>query len=151
LGFVRAGRNEGATLELGGTPALEESGGAYMDATIFSGVQPGMTIAREEIFGPVLSVLTFDGSEADALRLSNDSRYGLAAAVFTADLGKAHRMARGLVGGTVWVNTWGAGSIMVPFGGFKESGFGRDKSLYSFEKYSDIKTTWIPIGASAGV
>ena len=103
-----------------------------------------MTIAQQEIFGPVLSTISFDSAE-EALAYGNDVRYGLAAAVWTRDIGKAHRVAKGLRAGTVWINCYDAGDLTVPFGGFKESGNGRDKSLHALDKYVELKTTWIDL------
>jgi acyl-CoA reductase-like NAD-dependent aldehyde dehydrogenase len=104
-----------------------------------------MTIAREEIFGPVLSLIRFQ-SESDAIALANDSDYGLQASVWTDRLDRAHRIARELRAGTVHVNQYDEDDITVPFGGFKQSGNGRDKSLHAFEKYTELKTTWLRIG-----
>ncbi|PCI32843.1 MAG: aldehyde dehydrogenase PuuC [Alphaproteobacteria bacterium] len=144
LGYIDTAKAEGATLTLGGT-RTEGRAGYFVDPTIFDDVTPDMTIAREEIFGPVLSVLTFDGEE-EAIRIANDTIYGLAAAVWCRDISQAHRMARALRAGTVWVNCWDpTGDMTVPFGGFKQSGFGRDKSLHALEKYTDLKTTWIQL------
>ncbi|MDG1858393.1 MAG: aldehyde dehydrogenase family protein, partial [Emcibacteraceae bacterium] len=99
----------------------------------------------EEIFGPVLSVMTFKGEE-EAVKIANDTIYGLAAGLWTKDISQAHRMARAVRAGTVWVNGWDpSGDMTVPFGGFKQSGFGRDKSIHALEKYTDLKTTWITL------
>ncbi len=144
LGYVDAGRAEGARLEAGGRRARAASGGFYVEPTIFGGVDNGMRIAREEIFGPVVGVMPFD-DEQQAVALANDSPYGLQASVWTAQLDRAHRIARRLRAGTVHVNQYDEDDITVPFGGFKQSGNGRDKSLHAFEKYTELKTTWLRI------
>jgi acyl-CoA reductase-like NAD-dependent aldehyde dehydrogenase len=112
--------------------------------TVFDGVTPAMTIAREEIFGPVLSVLGFSDT-AEVVRMANDTVYGLQAGVWTGDINKAHGVARALRAGTVHVNQYDEDDITVPFGGYKQSGVGRDKSLHAFDKYTETKTTWIRI------
>ncbi|MBU2856096.1 aldehyde dehydrogenase [Acidithiobacillus ferrooxidans] len=144
MGYIDAGRKQGARLRLGGERVSLESGGYYLAPTIFDNVQSHMTIAQEEIFGPVLAVLGFD-SEDEALCIANDSTYGLGAAVWTGNISRAHRMAKRLRAGTVWINAYEEGDATVPFGGFKQSGFGRDKSLHAIDKYTDLKTTWIHI------
>jgi 4-guanidinobutyraldehyde dehydrogenase/NAD-dependent aldehyde dehydrogenase len=145
MGYIEKGREEGATLKVGGQRALEETSGWFVEPTIFDGVKNDMAIAQQEIFGPVLSTISFDTAE-EALAYGNDVRYGLAAAVWTRDIGKAHRVAKGLRAGTVWINCYDAGDLTVPFGGFKESGNGRDKSLHAIDKYVELKTTWIDLG-----
>jgi len=142
LGYIAKGRDEGATLALGGERVLTDTGGFYIEPTIFSDVAHDATISREEIFGPVLAAITFD-AEDEALRIANDSPYGLAAGVWTSDLSRAHRVARKLRAGSVWVNYWDGGDMTAPFGGYKQSGNGRDKSLHAFDKYTELKATWI--------
>ncbi len=115
-----------------------------MQPTVFDGVTNQMTIAREEIFGPVLSVISFTDT-ADVVRQANDNPYGLQAAVWSRDLNKAYGVARALRAGTVHVNQYDEDDITVPFGGFKQSGIGRDKSLHAFDKYTELKTTWMRI------
>lgn len=144
LRYIEVGKKEGARLLAGGNRILENTGGLYIEPTIFEGVTNAMTIAREEIFGPVLSVITFDTVE-EALSIANDSIFGLAAGVWTRDLSKAHRVARGLRAGSVWVNQYDGGDMTAPFGGFKQSGNGRDKSLHAFDKYTELKATWIKL------
>jgi acyl-CoA reductase-like NAD-dependent aldehyde dehydrogenase len=144
LRYIESGKAEGARLLAGGAQALTETGGCYVQPTIFDGVKNDMTIAREEIFGPVLSVLSFNDA-AEVVKQANSSVYGLQAAVWTRDINKAHGIARALRAGTVHVNQYDEDDITVPFGGFKQSGVGRDKSLHAFDKYTETKTTWIRI------
>jgi gamma-glutamyl-gamma-aminobutyraldehyde dehydrogenase len=144
LGYIEAGEREGARLVCGGRRAHEASGGFYVEPTVFDGVANGMTIAREEIFGPVLSVIRFK-TEAEAVALANASAYGLQASVWSDHLSRAHRVARALRAGTVHVNSYDEDDITVPFGGVKQSGNGRDKSLHAFDKVTELKTTWLRI------
>lgn len=142
LGYINTGREEGAKLRFGGSRVMDETGGYFIEPTIFDGVKNDMKIAQEEIFGPVLATLTFKDVE-EALKIGNQTCFGLAAAVWTRDIKVAHKAARALRAGTVWVNCFDHGSIAVPFGGYKQSGIGRDKSLHALEKYTELKTTWI--------
>ncbi|MGO4623268.1 aldehyde dehydrogenase [Ensifer sp. 2YAB10] len=143
LEFVREAEGEGARLLWGGKRILEETGGYYMQPTVFD-VQPEMKLAKEEVFGPVLAVILFD-DEADAFRIANATDYGLASAVWTANLSRAHRMVRGIRAGVVHVNTYGGTDNTVPLGGVRQSGNGHDKSLHALDKYTDLKTAWIQL------
>ncbi len=147
LGYIDAGRNEGARLAAGGRQVRGDTGGFFVEPTLFDQVRNDMKIAREEIFGPVMSVIRFK-TEAEAIALANDSTYGLQASVWSSNIDRAHRVARQLRAGTVHVNQYDEDDITVPFGGFKQSGNGRDKSLHAFDKYTELKTTWIRIAAA---
>jgi gamma-glutamyl-gamma-aminobutyraldehyde dehydrogenase len=140
--YVDGAVHEGATVRAGAAPI--DGAGFYYSPTVLDGVTPQMTVAREEVFGPVLSVLEFETVE-QAVALANDTDYGLAAAVWTRDLNDAHSVSRRLRAGTVWVNCYEEGDMSVPFGGFKQSGNGRDKSVHALDKYTELKTTWIAL------
>ena len=142
LGYIDAGRAEGAQAMIGGGRVRTDSGGFFVEPTIFDGVRNDMTIAREEIFGPVLSAITVKGFD-EAMEVANDTIYGLAGAVWTGSVRNAHRAAKAIRAGVVWVNCFDKGSMAAPFGGFKQSGFGRDKSLHAMDKYTDLKAVWI--------
>jgi acyl-CoA reductase-like NAD-dependent aldehyde dehydrogenase len=140
--YVAIGRAEGAKLVFGGNKTMEGTGGHYHEPTIFAGVSNDMRIAREEIFGPVLSVLSFKTAE-EAVEIANDSIYGLAGAVWSRDINTAHKVAAAVRVGTMGINNYFGGDSTVPFGGFKQSGNGRDKSMHAFNDYTELKTTWI--------
>jgi gamma-glutamyl-gamma-aminobutyraldehyde dehydrogenase len=145
LGYIESGRREGAKLVVGGNRVLTKTGGFFIEPTIFDKVKPSMKIAREEIFGPVLSVFTFDREE-EGIALANDTSYGLTASVYTKDVSRAHRVARALRAGTVSVNCFSEGDATTPFGGFKQSGFvGRDKSIFAHYQYTELKTVWMQL------
>jgi acyl-CoA reductase-like NAD-dependent aldehyde dehydrogenase len=128
----------------GGEQTMQDSGGYYVQPTIFCNVNNAMKIAREEIFGPVLSVITFKDS-TDAIKIANDTPYGLAASIWSRDISRAHLAAKALRAGTVHVNCYDEDDMTVPFGGYKQSGNGRDKSLHALEKYTELKTTWVKL------
>jgi acyl-CoA reductase-like NAD-dependent aldehyde dehydrogenase len=142
LSYIEAGRAAGARLVAGGNAAQVNGKGYFVEATVFDAAQPGMKIVDEEIFGPVLSVLSFDG-EDEAVALANRCRYGLAAGIWTKDIQKAHRVARGIKAGTVWINTYNSYDPAAPFGGYKFSGFGRDLGRQALESYTETKTVWV--------
>ena len=142
LAYVEKGKAEGARLVCGGNAATVNGKGFYVEATVFDAVTPEMTIAREEIFGPVLAVLAFDDLE-EGVRLANQSMYGLAAGIWTRDVSKAHAVARAIKAGTVWVNTYNLYDSSAPFGGYKASGFGRDLGREALDGYLETKTVWL--------
>lgn len=143
MGYIDAGKNEGATLLTGGERADIGTGkGYFVKPTIFDDVDPKMTIAQEEIFGPVLATMRFSDAES-AIEKANATVYGLAAAVWTRDISKAHRVARAIKAGTVWINSYNLYDPALPFGGFKESGFGRDQGRDALDKYTQTKSVWV--------
>lgn len=142
LSYVEKGKAEGARLVCGGSAATVNGRGYFVEATVFDAVTPEMTIAREEIFGPVLAVLAFDDLE-EGVRLANQSMYGLAAGIWTRDVSKAHAVARAIKAGTVWVNTYNVYDSSAPFGGYKASGFGRDLGREALDGYLETKTVWV--------
>ncbi len=145
LGYVDSARREGAQVVCGGEQILRDSGGWFIPPTVLGGVRNDMTVAREEIFGPVLSVIEFD-TESEAVALANDTVYGLAASLYTRDLNIAHRVARELRAGVVGINAYAEGDMTTPFGGYKLSGFGgHDKSVHAHDQYTETKTTWIQL------
>ena len=144
LDYIATAESQGARRVLGGKRARTETGGFYVEPTIFDRVEADHTLAREEVFGPVLGVMTFK-DEDQALRLANDTVYGLAAGLWTNDVSRALRGARRLKAGLVWVNGWDACDITMPFGGFKQSGFGRDRSLHALHKYADLKSVSVTL------
>ncbi|MGL4280082.1 MAG: aldehyde dehydrogenase family protein, partial [Albidovulum sp.] len=144
LAFVDEARAAGRGIATGGHRILEEPGGYYMAPTIVTGVDPADRLAQAEVFGPVLAVMPFD-NEDEAVAIANGTDYGLAAAVWTGSLSRAHRMVRRLRAGIVHVNTYGGSDLTVPLGGVKQSGNGHDKSLHAFDKYLDLKSAWIKL------
>jgi gamma-glutamyl-gamma-aminobutyraldehyde dehydrogenase/4-guanidinobutyraldehyde dehydrogenase/NAD-dependent aldehyde dehydrogenase len=148
LEYTDIARAEGAVVH-GGNRVRPDglTNGYYVEPTVFDGVDNSSRIGQEEIFGPALAVTSVRGA-AEAVRVANESEYGLAASVWTANITTAHAAARELRAGTVWINTYDASDIITPFGGFKNSGSGRDRSLHAFDAYTALKTTWINLGAS---
>ena len=143
MSYIAKGREEGASLVAGGERVGDR--GYFVTPTVFADVRNDMTIAQEEIFGPVASVIAFT-DEADAIRIANDSRFGLAAGVWTNDVKKAISFARGVKAGTVWVNTYNMTDNALPFGGYKDSGFGRELGAAALDIYTQTKTVWIDLG-----
>lgn len=144
LNYIEIGKSEGARIAFGGNRALENTGGFYIEPTVFENVRNDMTIAREEIFGPVLATLTFKDMD-EAIKIANDTSYGLAASLWTRDINKAHKTARALRAGVVSVNCIDSGDATTPFGGYKQSGMGREYSLHGLDFYTELKTTWIDL------
>ncbi|ASI92796.1 aldehyde dehydrogenase [Vibrio mediterranei] len=144
LSYIDIGQTEGATLAYGGKPAMGNSDGFFIQPALFTDVTPNMRIYKEEIFGPVLCVTSFDSID-EAIQLANDSEYGLAAGIWTSDMSTAIKCSRALRAGTVFVNNWDGGDMTMPFGGYKQSGNGRDKSLHALHKYTEVKSTWIEL------
>ncbi|MCO5162793.1 MAG: betaine-aldehyde dehydrogenase [Mesorhizobium sp.] len=147
LGYIEIGRKEGATLATGGgAPKLQGfENGFYVEPTVFTGVTDDMTIAREEIFGPVMSVLSFD-AEDEVVARANDTEFGLSAGVFTKDMARAHRVAADLQAGTLWINHYNLSPVEIPFGGAKSSGIGRENSLEALRHYSQVKSVYVETG-----
>ena len=144
LGYINRGQEQGARSICGGGSVEPVKDGYYIQPAVFDKVDNKMDIASEEIFGPVLSVISFNTVE-EAIEIANDTPYGLAAGVWTSNLSKAHQVAKAVRAGSVWVNQWDGGDMTAPFGGFKQSGNGRDKSLHAFDKYTELKATWIKL------
>ena len=143
--YIESGKEEeaktGARCVAGGTQARTDSGGYFVNPTVFTGVNNNMKIAREEIFGPVLSIIGFK-DEAEAIAIANDSPFGLQAGLWSSNMNRVHRVSHALRAGTVHVNQYDDDDMTVPFGGYKQSGNGRDKSLHALDKYTELKTIW---------
>ena len=151
IDYMAIAEGEGARCILGGGPAqpsAELTGGQFVEPTIYTDVTPQMRIAREEVFGPVLSIIGFE-DEAEAIAIGNDTIYGLAAGVWTRDIGRAMRMSKALKAGTVWVNTYRAISYMMPFGGMKHSGIGRESGIEAVRQYLETKSVWMSYSEDA--
>jgi aldehyde dehydrogenase (NAD+) len=150
LSYIDIAKQDGAELLLGGAPATraECGNGWFIEPTIFAGVQNSMRIAQEEVFGPILSIIRFT-DEDHAVQIANDSRFGLGSGVWTSDMGRAFRMSERIQAGTVWVNTYRALSYMSPFGGYKDSGMGRENGLDAIREYLQVKSVWINTGAGS--
>jgi len=144
LGLIDTGRKEGAKLVFGGDVPGNLNRGAYVNPTLFTGVRNSMTIARQEIFGPVASVIRFSTID-EAIAIANDTDYGLAAGIWTRDLDRAHRLIKEIQAGIIWVNCFDEGDMTQPFGGYKQSGNARDKCLDSLVSYTQVKSAWIKL------
>jgi aldehyde dehydrogenase (NAD+) len=142
IDYIEIAKGEGARCVLGGAAATDLPGGQFVEPTIFVDVDPRMRIAREEVFGPVLSVISFE-DESEAIRIANDTIYGLAAGVWTSDIARAMRLSSALKAGTVWVNTYRTSSYMMPFGGMKYSGIGRENGIQAVHEYLEQKGVWL--------
>jgi aldehyde dehydrogenase (NAD+) len=149
LEYIDIATGEGAHLALGGAVADTGSGGWFVQPTVFTGVSNQSRLAQEEVFGPVLAVIPFD-TEDEAITIANDSKYGLGAGVWTTDLPRAFRLVEAIESGTVWVNTYRAVSFMLPFGGVKDSGIGRENGIEAIDEYLETKSVWINTGATVG-
>jgi aldehyde dehydrogenase (NAD+) len=145
LGYIEAGKKEGAQLVSGGNRVnVNGDKGFFIEPTVFGSVNNDMTIAQEEIFGPVLATLSFDDIDQVA-ELANKNVYGLAAGIWTNDIKKAHALSRRLKAGTVWINTYGPMDAAMPFGGYKQSGFGRELGAHAIEHYTELKSVWLAL------
>ncbi|MDQ6828243.1 MAG: aldehyde dehydrogenase family protein [Gemmatimonadota bacterium] len=145
LGYIEKGKSEGAQLLSGGERTPVDGKGYFVQPTIFGGVDRGMTIAREEIFGPVLAMMEFEGGVDAVADLANSTIYGLAAGIWTKDIKKALKTARAVRAGTVWINTYNMYDAASPFGGYKQSGFGRELGPYAIDGYTQIKSVWVDL------
>src|SRR5206468_1402685 len=146
LGYIGSGKQEGARLLCGGERDMEgdKAKGFFVKPTVFAGVKPGMKIAQEEIFGPVLAAMKFH-DEGEAVHIANSTIYGLVSAVWTRDIQLAHRVAAEIKAGSVWINTYNGFDSASPFGGYKQSGFGRDLGAYALEQYTNVKSVWVAL------
>jgi gamma-glutamyl-gamma-aminobutyraldehyde dehydrogenase len=146
LGMIDAGKNEGAKLHFGGDAPESLAQGAFVNPTLFGDVNNQMSIARNEIFGPVASMIPFDGPE-EAIQIANDTIYGLAAGIWTRDINQAFRLVKDIEAGVVWVNSYEDGDMTQPFGGYKQSGQARDKCMESLKSYTQSKSAWVRLSS----